>query len=566
MLDLLNSDLLINIVSHMNVIDSGKFAQTSKRMYYVVHRYHEILGPQFVACSSLENGEFRPVSDLYKACVLKLSIRPNLALAFNTPQGHDLSNQLRRNMPGDSVVVGAVADSIQANIRGELQCESPSAVIMGSLSTERTQMVPFRLPDGELNCLSEQLQDTTPHRETMGSYWKVFIVYVCGHGYYSAESFISGLQATFPEATIVGGICSNGFVSQHDTFTKKELKEKSIFELRELLHTYDGGDNEIINCQSSDSSKIYTSSTDRDYLVEKVFNFMNRKHYHIYEVEDGIFGLALGGDVPVRSIVSRGVRSITRKEESLTNAPSEWYVDGVSLLRPTDEDYLFRGDPELLKPVHVIRTLWNSTTDKIVGPMDLLARLEDQPEYIGIRRLGADGFELSVLSPFSLQTNSIIIMTDGSPTQEESLEKANIDFFSLDAKACLEHVDLTLGKLKERTKNEVVLGAIMFSCNGRGPENSSMLREQMADAKRFHNHFPDIPCLGFYAGGEIGPMAMVGNIDVFQTGKAAVQGFTAVFALFIVPEVKPGAFSFDDSNENVARYLDQRMGETPLST
>lgn len=555
MLDLMNSDLLINIVSHVNVIDSGKFAQTSKRMYYLVHRYHDILGPQLVACSSLENGEFRPVSELYKACVLKLSIRPNLALAFNTLKGHDLSTQLRKSMPGDSVVVGAVADSIQANIRGEVQCESPSAMMMGSLSTERTQMVPFKLPGGELNTLSEQLQHTTPHRENMGSYWKVFIVYVCGSGYYSAESFIAGLQATFPEAAIVGGICDNGFVSQHDTFTKKVLKKKSVIDLRKLLHVYDGGDNDVIY-----------QYTDRDDLVERVFDFMNRKQYHIHEVEDGIFGLALGGDVPVRSIVSRGVRSITRKEISLTEAPSEWYIDGVSLLRPSDENYPFRGDPELLKPVHVIRTLWNSTTDKIVCPMDFLARLEHQPEYIGIRRSGADGFELSVLSPFSLQTNSIIIMTDGSPTQEESLEKANIDFFSLDPKACLGHVDMTLGKLKERTKNEVVLGALMFSCNGRGPEKSCMLREQMADAKRFHKHFPDIPCLGFYAGGEIGPMAMVGNVDVFQTGKAAVQGFTAVFALFIVPEVTPGAFSFDDSDQNVARYLDERMAETAMST
>ena len=94
----------------------------------------------------------------------------------------------------------------------------------------------------------------------------------------------------------------------------------------------------------------------------------------------------------------------------------------------------------------------------------------------------------------------------------------------------------------------------------------SMLQEQMADAQRFNKHFPDTPCLGFYAGGEIGPMALVGNRDIFQKGKAAVQGFTAVFLLFIVPEAIPGAFQFDDSNENVVKYLEDQLSVIAMSS
>jgi len=40
------------------------------------------------------------------------------------------------------------------------------------------------------------------------------------------------------------------------------------------------------------------------------------------------------------------------------------------------------------------------------------------------------------------------------------------------------------------------------------------------------------------AGGEIGPKALAGNETcVFQKGNAAIQGFTTVFVLFIVPKI-----------------------------
>lgn len=553
MLDLINSDLIINVVSHMNVIDSGKFALSSKRLYYLVHQYRTILGPQLVACSSLENGKIRPVSDLYKDCVSKLSTRPNLALAFNTFAGQELLSQLRADMPGDSIVLGAVAESIQANVRGEVQCDSSCALMMGSLSTERTQMIPFALPEGELVTLLRQLEESTPKGISMRGFWKVFIIYVCRSGYYSVDSFVSKLQARFPEATIVGGICESGYVSQECDFTVEELKRKETSCLKEILEIYDDTQDEI-------------DYSNKDALVERIFDFMDRKKYHVHDIISGIFGLALGGDVPVRSIVSRGVRSLTGTEIVCSDAPSEWFVDEVSLIRPTDEDYPFQGDPELLQPVHVMRSLWSSITDKAISPIKLIARFEQQPEYIGIRRPGTDGFQLNDLSPFSLMTNSVLLMTDGLPNDEASLEKANIDFFALDPNACLEHMDMTLGRLRQQTKDEVILASIMFSCNGRGPKQMSMLQEQMADAQRFNKHFPDTPCLGFYAGGEIGPMALVGNRDIFQKGKAAVQGFTAVFLLFIVPEAIPGAFQFDDSNENVVKYLEDQLSVIAMSS
>ncbi|OEU16504.1 hypothetical protein FRACYDRAFT_217938 [Fragilariopsis cylindrus CCMP1102] len=118
-----------------------------------------------------------------------------------------------------------------------------------------------------------------------------------------------------------------------------------------------------------------------------------------------------------------------------------------------------------------------------------------------------------------------------------------------------------MSKLKDQTKNEQILGALMYTCCGRGPDNNpDFISEEMSDAKRFANKFPNVPCLGFYANGEFGPIALAGNNNVFQTGRALHQGFTAVFALFIVP-IKDGTdmYNLDDSIDNVQKFVRKRL-------
>ena len=64
----------------------------------------------------------------------------------------------------------------------------------------------------------------------------------------------------------------------------------------------------------------------------------------------------------------------------------------------------------------------------------------------------------------------------------------------------------------------------MYTCCARGPTQSGLIPESMSDATRFAKVFPDVPCLGFYANGEFGPMALAGNENVFQSGRSAHQG------------------------------------------
>lgn len=77
-----------------------------------------------------------------------------------------------------------------------------------------------------------------------------------------------------------------------------------------------------------------------------------------------------------------------------------------------------------------------------------------------------------------------------------------------------------------------ILGALLFTCNARG---SHMFGRDAKDAALFKAQFPRAPLMGFYAAGEIGPQVEDGAEHAFLRGNACLQGFTAVFGLFLVP-------------------------------
>jgi hypothetical protein len=457
-MDRLHSDLMMNVLSFVNVVDACQGLQfTSKRFYYLVHRYQELAAPQLAAASREED------------CLAQLSRKPTLVLSFTR---HELSqaNPPPRMYPPNAVVLGAVASHVQANIHGSVTTEP--GMIMASFSPETTNVTPFYI--------GSELEEQIMPEE--GEDYQLFIVYVCGSAYYLAQGFIATLQARYPNATIVGGICEGGFLSLEDGIT---------------------------------------------------------------EVESGIFGI-MARNMPCKSIVSRGV-------QTLFDIP--YHVHEVQFVQSTDDEYLFVGIEEPYYRITSIRDY----EGKVTSPMSLLSH--HQPDFCGLRRQGGDGFELNVLNPVSLQTNSIIIMAGGSSHQDEnSLENAELNLFRLEGETCKQHMDWTLQQLKKQTRDERILGAVMFSCNGRGPETDGLMTDRMSDASQFQKHFPTIPCCGFYAGGEIGPLALAGHENVFQTGNAAVQGFTAVFAVFIVPAVEPRSHDLDDSDENVIAFVNTRLG------
>jgi hypothetical protein len=455
--EILHSDVWLHVFSYISVLDACNSLQfVSKRFFYLSTLLQELAaGPQLAAAPTAPK------------CLEKLTRKPALVLSFQQ-DGTGGVQSVPACVPDGAVLLGATASDVQSNMNGAVTT-GPSVVMLGF--GPDTVVMPF------FNELPDDSED-----------YDVMIVYACGHGYHYAEPFVSAFQAKCPDATIVGGMCEGGFVSD---------------------------DNNTLDAHG------------------------------IRQVTSGIFGV-LGKNMPLRSVVSRGVKSLT------DNVP--WRVQEAKLVYHEDEEYIFIGNDY---PYHCITKICKDTVPP-TSPTALLSTLS--PDFCGLQRNDGNGFELHVLNPISIQTDSIILMTDGSGEQTKSLVNAQLDLFSLDGDECKRHMDWTLQQLKEQTRDETILGAVMFSCNGRGPRARSLLREAMSDATRFHKHFENIPCCGFYAGGEIGPMALAGSHHhVFQRGKVAVQGFTAVFALFIVPATQPRAFDLDDSDENVANFVRDRL-------
>lgn len=148
--------------------------------------------------------------------------------------------------------------------------------------------------------------------------------------------------------------------------------------------------------------------------------------------------------------------------------------------------------------------------------------------------------------------------------------RLSIKLFELKAPAAQTHVQRKMKAVAQelRQKKQEVLGAFLFSCNGRGPRRFLSTVWEQVDARTFMEEFPDTPLSGMFAMGEIGPQATyvddeevmegaegqamdsamiqeggqgeveeVGSIlRNSQSGSCALQGFTAVFALMVTPK------------------------------
>ncbi|CAJ1445126.1 unnamed protein product [Effrenium voratum] len=88
---------------------------------------------------------------------------------------------------------------------------------------------------------------------------------------------------------------------------------------------------------------------------------------------------------------------------------------------------------------------------------------------------------------------------------------------------------------------ESILGALLFTCNARGPH---VFGSHAKDASLFQEQFPQAPLMGFYAAGEIGPSVDEDSDHAFLRGNACLQGFTAVYGLFLVPSKRIPSIAF----------------------
>jgi small ligand-binding sensory domain FIST len=93
-----------------------------------------------------------------------------------------------------------------------------------------------------------------------------------------------------------------------------------------------------------------------------------------------------------------------------------------------------------------------------------------------------------------------------------------VQFQVRDAESAREDLRVVLER-ERRARPTDVAGALLFSCNGRG---SALFGQPDHDVGAVRHAFGDVPVAGFFAAGEIGPVA----------GKNFLHGFTASILLF----------------------------------
>lgn len=584
-MDGLNSDLILHIAQYVPVVDAAAWVQASRRYYYLIHNMRRVLGPEMVASAS---------SNPVKSALAQLRQCPNLALCCNNLTS-TFGEEVAGRLPPDAVVLGATSDDVQSCIGGEVECSSPANMLLGNLGSE-ANVKPF---DWQTQGSRPMQWDETMENEVIEKFpksepYEVFIIYCCGEGTGVLEEFIQTIQSRHPNAALVGGICAAGYVSVEvdlPSMTPGMLRSKRVSVLKQMFRNLGG------------SEQFLATLTEKQALVDQVYQLLRKRRYVLDpHIENGIFGVALSGNVPVRSVVSRGVKRLTPPDLNLVIRESrilgpyvthDWQQHAL-FQRPNDQTTL-----TVIPPFHAVDTIIDSDTRASWDLISFLAACNSRGEgadFCGIRRKRSsstgsdaddyeDAFELyglrlhsgnkiripamnsafvgSALPPSSLQQ-----LQEATRAEEGSLDEAQIDFFALDGQACVEHVEATMEQLKKQTEHDKdnLLAAMMFSCNGRGPSPGFLIRESMADAKSFTRAFgSDVPCTGFYCGGEIGPLATASPPNApaknpFQRGKAALQGFTAVFALFIAPEVDLGNIQIDDSPEHVYEFIRKHLG------
>ena len=588
-----SGDLLLSIVSFLNVQEGNRFAATCRRSYYWVHQYRRMRGPELVAALAESTSATassilpeRVVHTVVPQATQQLQAPPALCLAHcRNRYATQLSRILPHQLPPTTVCLGVQSSNIQSALPGQdPECTAPAGVFLGTLPCQHSsQALPFvwhafgendaddhdECPEWTERYLIPQLQQqqaANAHQQERNSslnhYWKVMIVYATHGASAEVENFLHLVQAQFPHLQIVGGICQGGFVSRPH-HTAQNWNTWSSHDLVAYLRTM------------GITVDARTTRTKAD-LIQLLQNAMSTRPYYMCHVGEhaqsradhgeGIFGVVLGGDIPVETVVSRGVESIITKGPATPT--SEYVIHEAAYLKPHDEAYMFNSGPNQdgLPPYHLIRSIRHCHTGKIETISSWTQRYATC-DLVGLRHTTQDdGFCLHSPHPLSRNVGGFLLFQDGT-LPLTSLQDYEIDLYELDGPACRKDVHQTLQALQHEVANQKLLGGCMFSCAARGPA-PGMMGERMADATAWSKHFPTVPLLGFYAGGEVGPQAMAGRKHALRgrdaTQRATLQGFTAVFALWIVPVVDWSNMHLDDAAETVQEFCRQAlMGQSP---
>jgi small ligand-binding sensory domain FIST len=222
--------------------------------------------------------------------------------------------------------------------------------------------------------------------------------------------------------------------------------------------------------------------------------FYNYQHY-----QDGIVGLALNGNIVMDTIVAQGCRPIGQPYQ---------IAKGERNIIVAVENESGSEQPPLQALQNLLTQL--SQADR---------RLVQNSLFVGVARdefkqeLAKGDFLIRNLLGLDPRNGAIAIGDRVRPG-------ARIQFHLRDAQTSAEDLDLWL---QQQARDErKAIGALMFSCLGRG---AGLYGQPNFESQRFNRYFGDIALNGFFGNGEIGPVG----------GSTFLHGYTSVFGIFRSP-------------------------------
>ena len=534
---------LLYCLSFLGTLDTARVNQVSRRTSF----FSEKLGSIQPSLATASSESFEPRKVVLEALKESGPGKPNTAFLFYNQ--HETRNQLgwlkeaTSCLPSSCALLAANSQDVQVNVSHH---EKISAMI-GSFPEAKPHTfcfeVDFSVPYSDND--SDEDQEILDTRRFLANFtteipprdYTTFVVYSAGEGSRFTEKVIERIQKEYPSATIIGGICAGGCIVKNNFGTRShfaaEGKSLSIKDLVAFIRK---------------NSRKNLSGLEKSDLIDLYVDIRLLDRY-VHDISDGVFGMAIAGICPLRSVVSRGVRSLSTGK--VTTA-----TDPTPCLKIAELDRGTRAhEHALIEGVVLLKKLVMPEDGKFIGTSDHIINALQQgkrPQYIGVRASRETGFVLHELSNGMIRPEYTILEEDGRDRIEVGHD---VDLFSLDPESCMEDLEATLTNLQRNLQSEKLLGALMFSCAGRGP-HTSMLPIEMADATCFKKLFPTLPLTGFYAGGEIGPEARAANSEenVFMQGRVKLQGFTVVFGVFIVPKIQLRDYQLHISADTPAMY------------
>lgn len=208
---------------------------------------------------------------------------------------------------------------------------------------------------------------------------------------------------------------------------------------------------------------------------------------------EGTIGVALSGNIVLEPIVAQGCRPIGK--------PCQVTKGDRNIILELDEQV----------PLIVLRDLISH-----LGEEDRM--LAQHSLFVG---LAMDEFKQDLLQgDFLIRSILGVDPSAGAIAIADYVRPGQrLQFHLRDAQASAEDLEFLLEKYqKQQAPKPSAIGALMFSCVGRG---EGLYGKPNFDSQLFRRYLKDIPLAGFFCGGEIGPVG----------GSTLLHNYTSVFGI-----------------------------------